>query len=125
MQLKKAYLVVFFATVVVIALLYGVSPAWFAETFLGIQTLDLNVAHILRAVMCLYLALGLFWLYSAFKPAYRNTAIATTMLFAGGLVTGRLLSFSLDGQPAPLLVTYAAIEFAILPIGYWLLTRPD
>ena len=36
--------------------------------------------------MCLYLALGLFWLYSAFNDRLRDTAILTTMVFAGGLV---------------------------------------
>ena len=70
----------------IIALLYGVAPFWFARTFLGVDELSVNLAHILRAVMCLYLALGLFWLYSAFNDRLRDTAILTTMVFAGGLV---------------------------------------
>ena len=109
----------------IIAPLYGISPARFASTFLGVTDLDLNFAHILRAVMCLYLALGCFWLFSAFSDTHRNTAILTTILFAGGLVTGRLVSFIIDGQPAPLLMIYAAIEFALVPIGYWIYTRPE
>lgn len=59
-MLKQTFLVTAFVVVSIIALLYGVSPDWFASTFLGIANLDLNFAHILRAVMCLYLALGLF-----------------------------------------------------------------
>jgi hypothetical protein len=124
-NLKKAYLVLAFAIVSIIALLYGISPAWFASTFLGVTELSLNFAHILRAVMCLYLALGCFWLFSAFSDTHRNTAILTTILFAGGLVTGRLVSFIVDGQPAPLLILYAAMEFALVPIGYWVYTRPE
>jgi hypothetical protein len=42
-----------------------------------------------------------------------------------GLVTGRLLSFLLDGQPAPLLIFYAAIELLLVPIGVWVYMRPD
>lgn len=124
MELKKSYLIVASAMVAIIALLYGLSPAWFARTFLEEENLSPNVAHILRAVMCLYLALGLFWLYSAFSDELRNTAVLTTMLFAGGLVTGRIVSFILDGGAAPILNFYAALEFVIVPLAYWIYRRP-
>jgi uncharacterized protein DUF4345 len=123
--MKKAFLILAFAMVSIIALLYGISPAWFASTFLGITDLSLNFSHILRAVMCLYLALGCFWLFSAFSDTHRNTAVLTTIFFAGGLLIGRLVSFIVDGQPAPLLMIYAAMEFALVPIAYWVYTRPE
>ena len=69
MQLKKAYLILACAVVSAIALLYGISPVWFASKFLGMTELSLNFSHILRAVMCLYLALGCFWLFSAFSDS--------------------------------------------------------
>jgi hypothetical protein len=125
MQLKKAFLILAFTVVAIIALLYGISPTWFASTFLGVNDLGLNLSHILRAVMCLYLALGCFWLFSAFSDTHRNTAILTTIVFSGGLVTGRIVSFIVDGQPAPLLMIYAAMEFALVPIAYWIYTRPE
>jgi len=109
----------------IIALLYGVSPTWFAQTFLGISELDLNVAHILRAVMGLYLALGVFWLCSAFSEKHRNTAVLTFLIFAGGLVMGRIVSLFADGQPKPLLVLYMVFELALLPIGYWIYRLPE
>ena len=124
MNLKKAFLILAFAMVSIIALLYGIDPPWFARTFLGVDDLSVNFAHILRAVMCLYLALGCFWLFSAFSDAHRDTAILTTILFAGGLVIGRVLSFIIDGQPAPLLILYAALEFMIVPIAWWIYARP-
>jgi hypothetical protein len=49
----------------------------------------------------------------------------TTVVFAGGLVLGRLLSFALDGWPSPLLIFYAGIELGLLPIALWVLRRPD
>jgi hypothetical protein len=58
MDLKKGFLIVAFGMVSVIALLYGINPHWFAQTFLGVSDLSVDFAHILRAVMCLYLALG-------------------------------------------------------------------
>ena len=73
MQLKKAYLIMAFVAVTIIALLYGISPTWYAATFLGITGLNSNVAHILRAITGLYLALAAFWLYSAFNDECRKT----------------------------------------------------
>lgn len=125
MQIKKYYLIFAFFAVSIIALLYGVSPKWFASTFLGIDNLHLDIAHILRAVMCLYLALDFFWLISAFNAAYRNTAILSTMIFAGGLVTGRLISYFVDRQPSPLLILYIVMEFALVPTAYWVFKRPE
>lgn len=124
-QIKKTYLILAFAMASAIALLYGIWPAWFATTFLGMSDLPTNIAHILRAIMCLYLALACFWLFSAFSEPNRNSAVLSTIMFSGGLVTGRMLSFIVDGQPASLLVFYAAIEFALVPIGVWVYMRRE
>jgi hypothetical protein len=123
--MKKSFLILAFAGVSIIALLYGISPAWFAHTFLGINELSVNVAHILRAVMCLYLGLGLFWLYAAFSDKHRNTAVLTTIIFAGGLVIGRIVSVIADGQPSPILMIYLVLEIMLIPVAYWIFTRPD
>ena len=125
MKIKQAFLISAFGIVSIIALLYGVSPQWFARTFLDITLLDRNIAHILRAVMGLYLALGLFWLYAAFNQTYRNVAILTTMIFSGGLVIGRIISLFNEGQPAPLLTFYIFAEFALTPLAYWVFTLEE
>ena len=123
--MKKCFLILACAIVSVIALLYGISPAWFARTFLGVNELGMNFAHILRAVMCLYLALGLFWLCAAFSDKHRDTAVLTTIIFAGGLVIGRIVSFVADGWPSPLLIIYGAMEIALIPVACWIYKRPD
>lgn len=120
MNIKKVFLICAFAMVSIIALLYGVSPQWFASTFLDMPQLDPNIAHILRAVMGLYLALGIFWLYAAFNDKYRNTAVLTTAIFSGGLVLGRILSLFNEGQPAPLLTFYVIVEFLLTPVAIWI-----
>lgn len=125
MTIKKYYLIFASCTVAIIALLYGVSPQWFAQTFLDIATLSVDIAHILRAVMCLYIALGMFWVYSAFNDTYRNVAVLTTMIFAGGLVSGRIISLFTDGQPSAILILYVVMEFALVPIAYWIFKLPD
>lgn len=125
MHIKQAYLIFAFVSVSTIALLYGVSPDWFARTFVDVSDLDADFAHILRAVMGLYLAFGLFWLYAAFHSHLRDAAILTTVVFCGGLVSGRLISLVADGRPAPLLLLYVAMEFALVPLGLWVFRQPD
>jgi len=114
-----------FAMVSVIALLYGISPVWFAHTFLGMNDLSIDLAHILRAMMCLYIGLGIFWLYSAFNDKHRSTAILTTIVFAGGLVTGRVISLALDGPPSALLIFYGVLEITLVPIACWIFMRSE
>ncbi len=124
-MLKKYYLIFAFVSVSIIGLLYGVCPKWFARTFLEINDLNPDIAHILRAVMCLYLALGLFWLYSAFNADYRNVALLTVLIFAGGLVIGRIISLFIEGQPAPILTLYIVMEFTLVPVTFWMYKLKD
>ena len=122
--IQRLYLLFGALVVSVIALLYGVSPSWFVRTFFGLEALDPNLAHILRAIMGLYLAFALFWVFAAFRDDYRKIAVLTTVVFAGGLVSGRLLSLPMDGAPARLLLLYVAMEFAFVPIGIWIFRLP-
>ena len=125
MKIKKYFLIFAFAIVSVIALLYGIDPQWFGKTFLNMSQVNPNIVHILRAVMCLYLALGLFWLYAAFSDKFRNMAVLTTAIFSGGLVTGRIISYFAEGLPAPLLTFYIFAEFALVPIAIWIYRLED
>jgi len=125
MNIKKYYLIFACVSVSIIGLLYGVCPKWFARTFLEINDLNPDIAHIFRAVMCLYITLGLFWLYSAFHEDYRNVALLTVLIFAGGLVIGRIISFFIEGQPAPILTLYTVMEFTLVPVTFWIYKLKD
>jgi len=114
-----------FSAVAIIALLYGVSPQWFMQTVLNVSQPSLDIAHILRAVMGLYLSLGLFWLYAAFNDTYRNFAVLSTILFSGGLVSGRLISLFADGLPSGILLLYVVLEFILVPLAFWVFKLPD
>jgi Domain of unknown function (DUF4345) len=124
-QIKKYFLILSSFTIFAVGSLYGVSPHWFARTFLGVSQLDLNLAHILRAMMCLYLGFALFWLFAAFSDKYRNAAVLTVVLFPAGLVIGRILSFVADGRPSSLLLVYLFAELIQAPIAYWVFRLPE
>ena len=89
MKLKKGLLIFSFFTVSIIALLYGVSPRWFFGEFLvNSQAPSIDQSHILRAVMMLYIALGLFWLYSVFRTNTETQELLYFVCFAEGLSQG-------------------------------------
>jgi hypothetical protein len=126
MQLKKVLLVLSFVTICIIALLYGISPQWFFDTFLlTSQDPSIDQSHILRAVMMLYIALGFFWLYCAFSGKYRDSGIIVLAVFCGGLVAGRILSVIVDGIPSPLLILYIFMELSLVPVCFWLMRRDN
>jgi len=125
MLIKKYFLIFAFSAVAIIALLYGVSPQWFMQTALNVSQPSLDIAHILRAVMGLYLSLGLFWLYAAFNDTYRNFAVLSTILFAGGLVSGRIISLFADGLPSGILILYVVLEFILVPLAFWVFKLPN
>ena len=58
MGIRKAFLISAFVAVTIFGLLYGISPRWYAATFLGINDLNLNIAHILRALAGLLFSSG-------------------------------------------------------------------
>ena len=124
MLLKKGLLILSFLTISVIAFLYGISPPWFFDTMLvDAPAPNTDQSHILRAVMTLYLALGLFWLYCAFSDSLRDAGIIVLAIFCGGLVIGRILSVMVDGMPSPILLVYIGMELGLVPICLWVLRR--
>ena len=125
MKIKKGYLIVMFIIISLTALIYGISPHWFARTFLGLPLLDLNIAHILRVVMGLYLGFGLFWLFSAFNDKFRNGAVLTSIIFAASVAFGRIISIFIDGKPAPFLLVALFVELGLVLIGFWVFSQPE
>jgi hypothetical protein len=124
-KIKKYFLIFASISVSIIAFLYGLFPGWFSQTFLNSPPLPLDFAHILRALMGLYLGTTLFWLFSAFSDKYRNTAVLTTIIFSGGLLTGRILSLIMDGKPSVILLVYTILELTLVPIAIWVFRLPD
>jgi Domain of unknown function (DUF4345) len=119
-KLKKIVLLLASSTIFLVAALYGVSPYRFASAVLGISEPYHNLAHILRAMMCMYFGFGFYWFFAAFSAKYRNPALLTVMLFPAGLVTGRIISLFADGKPRPFcFFTWSLNLFRCpLPIGH-------
>ena len=104
-----------------IALGYGAAPQVVLPWMFGIDASAVNVRHIFRAVMGLYLALAAFWVFGARSPELRIPALWSLTIFMGGLALGRALSLVVDGMPHPLLVVYMFLEIGFCFVGWKLL----
>jgi hypothetical protein len=106
-----------------IALGYGFMPEKSMSHLFNITVSEVNLAHILRAVMGLYLALIIFWFIGAFKVHLRQAALYSLVVFMLGLAAGRILSVIVDGIPDWLLLVYLALELLFGILGLVLINK--
>ena len=115
-KLQKTLLIIVAIGLIPIALSYGLIPDKSMSYLYEITDLQLNQIHIFRAIMCLYLALIVFWLIGAFNINLRQAALYSLVVFMFGLAAGRIISLFVDGIPNWLLLVYLFLEllFGIL-----------
>jgi hypothetical protein len=120
-KLQKGILLFVAVGLVPIALGYGLMPEKSMSFLFNISVSEVNLAHILRAVMGLYLALIIFWILGALKEHLRQAALYSMVVFMLGLAGGRILSLIVDGVPHWLLLLYLALELLLGILGLLLI----
>jgi len=83
--------------VIAVGFIYGANPSEILPYVFGIEVESLELKNIFRAIMGLYLAIGVFWIVGIVKPKYWQTATLTNTIFMGGLAFGRIVSTIFDG----------------------------
>jgi hypothetical protein len=96
-----------------IALGYGAKPSYSLDALFGVAVDTINLAHIMRAIMGLYLGMVVVWVWGALDERLTAPALVSCAVFMLGLAAGRILSFVLDGMPHRLLVIYAVLEILL------------
>lgn len=125
MKIQSIFLLLVAAGLTPIALSYGFSPVDSLSFLFGIDASSVNVSHIFRAVMGLYLALAMFWVMGAMSTKYRLPALYSLVIFMWGLAMGRLLSLLVDGMPHWLLVVYLFLEFGFGLVGLKMIKKEE
>ena len=123
MSKESAFLLLAAVGLIPIALSYGLMPAESMSFLYDINVSSIELSHILRAVMGLYLALVIFWVIGAMKESLRLPALWSLTVFMLGLAAGRTLSLLVDGIPLPLLVAFLLLEVGFGAVGYVLATQ--
>jgi hypothetical protein len=109
----RVFLVSCAVGLVPIALGYGAKPSGSLDALFGIGVDTINLTHIMRAIMGLYLAMAALWIWGAFNEQLTSPALVSCAVFMLGLAAGRILSFIVDGMPHWLLFVYAALEVVL------------
>ncbi|MDV7144662.1 DUF4345 domain-containing protein [Tropicimonas sp. TH_r6] len=122
--MRTKYFLIFCSVgLVPIALGYGANPSASLGAVFGITVDTVNLTHIMRAVMGLYLAVVALWLWGAFDKSMERPALIACAVFMFGLAAGRVLSIVLDGWPHWLLIVYAILEIVLGVIAVSLLRQ--
>ena len=83
--------------VIVAGLVYGLHPSYSMPLLLDFEVEAVPLKNIFRAIMGIYLGLGIYWLLGAFRPTLWRPATRCNVLFMGGIASGRLISLLWDG----------------------------
>lgn len=120
-RFQKTLLIFTAIGLVPIALGYGLIPEKTLTPLYGFSVENVNLTHIMRAVMGLYIGQIIFWLLGAYKTELRKPAMYSLIIFMFGLAAGRILSLVLDGFSHWLLIVYLVLELTIGLIGLGLI----
>ena len=112
-RLQKIVLAVAAIGLVPIALGYGFMPEKTLTPLYGFDVDNVNLKHIMRAIMGLYFGQVIIWLMGFSNPNLRRPAMFCLVVFMLGLAGGRILSLIVDGVPHWLLVVYLILELII------------
>ena len=108
---KNLHLLISLLIVVPTAIIYG-SPSILSER-LDIQVNTIDLANMLKAIMCLYLGNSLIWIFGIWKSEYWKIATQLNILFMISLAIGRTLSMLTDGLPTEGYIFGIIAEFTI------------
>lgn len=108
---KNLHLLISLSIVVPTAIIYG-SPSILPER-LDIQVNTIDLANMLKAIMCLYLGNSLVWILGIWKTEYWKIATQLNILFMASMVIGRTFSMLTDGIPTGGYIFGIITEFVI------------
>ncbi len=121
--MARLYLLVSAAGLTAVALGYGVAPATVLPKLLDITVEGIDLTHVFRAIMGLYLGMIVLWVLGAFRPSLTRAAVIAEIAFMSGLAVGRVLSIVVDGMPSIALVGYTGVEIAMAAWGMLVLKK--
>ena len=122
-QYQKLLLIIVAIGLIPIALAYGMAPEKILTPIFGFPVESINLVHMFRAVMGLYIGQLIFWLLGAFNPRLRRPALYSLVIFMLGIAAGRIFSLLIDGISHWILMVYLFLELAIGFAGIVLLKK--
>lgn len=116
---KNLHLILCVAIVIPAGCMYGIGTDVILPELIGIQTEPVDLRNILKAVMFLYFGMATIWIVGIIRPDFWKFATILVIVFMGGLVLGRTLSWMTDGRPSLFLVLGLFGELVLCLFAYW------
>lgn len=111
--LQKSLLLIMAIGLVPIALGYGFMPEKTLTLLYGFDVSNVNLKHIMRAVMGIYFGQIIIWTLGFSKPSLRRPAMHCLVVFVLGVAGGRMISFIIDGMSHWSFTVYLILELII------------
>ena len=122
-NLQRGLLLVAGLALIPVAFNYGLNPQESIPHKFGFEITSINMAHIFRALMTLYLGMTALWFLGFFYDKARIPAIYALTFFMLSIASGRVLSILLDGMPSPIFFQFLAAETIFGTLGLILLIK--
>lgn len=124
-RLQRALLLVAGLILIPDAFNYGLNPQTNIPLKFGFDVTSINLAHILRTIMTLYLGMAALWILGFIHQKIRLPALYSLVFFMLSIACGRLLSLVVDGIPSTIFFIFLAVELTIGLSGLILLLREN
>jgi len=123
LKIKNLHLIVTSLTVIGVGLTYGIYPNKISPCFFDFKVESIDLNHVFRAIMGLYLGLAIYWIIGIFKPEHWKNATITSAIFMGGLAFGRIISILIDGIPSIAFSIGTVLEVLFMIWATWNLKK--
>ena len=110
---KNLHLIISTIIIIVVSLTDGLFPTSILPTLFDFKMASIDLKHIFRAIMGLYLGMVVLWIIGILKPFYWQTATISNVCFMMGLALGRIVSLVVDRVPSISFSTGLALELVL------------
>ena len=110
---KNLHLTISTIIITVISLTYGLFPNTSLPKLFDFNIESVDLKHVFRATMGLYLGMVALWVIGIFKPLHWRTATMSNVFFMTGLALGRIISLVVDGVPSIAFSVGLALELTL------------
>lgn len=104
-------------TIGLVGLTYGICPSKVLPLLFTFKVESVDLNHVFRAVMGLYVGFATYWIIGIFKLEHWRNATLSSVIFMGGLAFGRIVSIIIDGVPSVAFLVGTIIEILFMLWG--------
>ena len=103
--------------VIGVGLTYGINPNKILPFFFDFKVESVDLKHVFRTIMGLYVGLSVYWIIGILKPVHWKNATYICTIFMGGLAFGRIISIIIDGIPSLAFSIGTVLEIGLMIWG--------